>query len=85
MKIWEDGDLIIKINFYSGKERLVKVGHDDDFVEVYGGRVESFDIADGEQLIGCELHQYLDVDFRDDRENAYHFCGLRWIKMKVRF
>ncbi len=40
---------IIQINFFSGTQTLVKVGLDD----VDAGRVESFEIADDEKLIGC--------------------------------
>ncbi len=60
------------MNFYSGQETLVQVGaYDDDFVENYGGRVESFEIADDESLIGCEL------DF-----DEVCFCGVTWLKWK---
>jgi hypothetical protein len=41
------------MNFYSGQETLVKVFHDDRFVEKYGVRVESFEISADEQLIGA--------------------------------
>ncbi len=38
---------IIRINFYSGQETLVKVGwSNDDAVKKYGERRESFEIAD---------------------------------------
>ncbi len=33
------------------------MGWDDDFVKKSGGRVEVFDIAEDEQLIGCELDE----------------------------
>ena len=42
----------MQINFFSGEERLVVVGWDDDWVKNYGGRRELFAIADDEQLIG---------------------------------
>ena len=45
---------------------------DCDYVEKFGGRVETFDIADDEQLIGCELDQ--DCDF---------FNSVKWMKMKM--
>ena len=50
--------MIVKINFYHHTERLVKVGEeDDDYWLVWeGGRREVFEIADDEQLIGCELY-----------------------------
>ncbi len=54
--IHKDEDCIIRMNFYSGQERLVQVLESDDwFVKQYGKRVESFEIAYDEQLIGCEL------------------------------
>ncbi len=44
------------MNFYSGQETLVKVGEEHDyFVKMFGGRVESFEIAADERLIGAEL------------------------------
>ncbi len=70
--IKNDEDYIIRMNFYSGQETLVKVGwDDDDDVKDFGGRVESFEIADDESLIGCEL------DFDED-----YFCGVTWLKWK---
>ncbi len=48
---------ILQINFYSGQETLVQVGMKyDEYVEAYRGRVESFEIAADEQLIGAELY-----------------------------
>jgi hypothetical protein len=32
------------------------VGYDDDWVKECGGRMEEFEIAGDEQLIGCELY-----------------------------
>ena len=53
-------DVILRINFYHHGERLVAVGlRKDADVEVRGGRVEVFDIADDEQLIGCKFDQYI--------------------------
>ena len=46
---------IIRINFYSVKELLVKVGLADDYVKKNGGRGETVEIAADEQLIGAEL------------------------------
>ncbi len=46
----------MRINFYSGQETLVQVGAYDEIVEAYRGRVESFEIAADEQLIGAELY-----------------------------
>jgi hypothetical protein len=51
------------------------VGNPNDvYVKKWGGRVETFDIAADEQLIGCKLDH-------DDR----YFRGLTWIKMKKLF
>ena len=64
---------IVQINFYSGEERLVKVGcDDDDYVEEDERRKETFEIAADEQLIGCELSY-----------DNHYFQGVTWIKMKV--
>ena len=66
---------IQQINFFSGEERLVTVGMDDDYVKKYRRRVEKFEIADDEQLIGCQL----------DENTSGNFSGVTWLKMKVRF
>ena len=47
--------------------------NDDDYVKFSDARVETFEIAVDEQLIGCELSY--------DSYNS--FCGVSWIKMKV--
>ena len=66
------------MNFYHHKERLVAVGEDDDdYVAEYGGRVEVFEIADNEQLIGCRLDEY------GNETVSYQFTGVTWFKMKV--
>ena len=59
------------INFYHHGERLVAVGghSSEGFVEEYGGRREVFDLADDEQLIGCEL------DY-----GTNYFFGVSWLK-----
>ena len=44
-----------QINFYSGTERLVNVGMDDDCHNDYERRKEIFEIAADEVLIGCEI------------------------------
>jgi hypothetical protein len=49
---------INQINFFHHQERLVAVGENDDYVKKYCKRREVFDIADDEQLIGCELDQF---------------------------
>jgi hypothetical protein len=46
------------MNFYRHQERLVAVGHNDDKVKKYGGRREVLDVADDEQIIGCELEYF---------------------------
>ena len=63
---------IIRISFYHHQLRLVAVGLDDDYVKKRSGRVEVFEIAHDEQLIGCELSYSKD-----------YFRGVTWIKMKV--
>jgi len=66
------------INFYSGQETLVQVGEPDWYVNINGGRVEIFEIADDEQLIGAELYH---CDFYD---NGYDcFYGVTWFKCKI--
>jgi hypothetical protein len=65
---------IIRINFYSGKETLVKVGMDGECVLNIEKRVESFDIADDERLIGCIIHEDKD---------SFFFRGMTFMKMKV--
>jgi hypothetical protein len=68
---------ILRINFYSGTETLVQVGYPYDFVKEVGGRMETFEIAADEQLIGAELYHGPDGygDF---------FQGLTWLKCKIR-
>ena len=54
------------------------MGLNDSNVSKFGGRVEVFDIAEDEQLIGCKL----------DAENVWgedFFLGVTWLKMKVKF
>ncbi len=76
--MWDDEDQIIQINFYSGQETLVKVGLCDDDVKFWGGKVESFEIAADEQLIGAELyHGEYGNDGRD------RFRGVTWLKCKI--
>ncbi len=67
----------MRINFYSGQETLVKVGCDDD-VKEYGGRVETFEIAADEQLIGAELYHGEVYNNGVD-----YFRGLTWLKCKI--
>jgi hypothetical protein len=45
----------------------------DNVIKIIGGRKEIFEIADDEQLIGCEFEN-----------NGEVFVGLTWIKIKVR-
>lgn len=74
---------IIQINFFSGTQTLVKVGLDD----VDAGRVESFEIADDEKLIGCKLHEEcISIAHSEVEEipvNCF-FRGVTWIKVKVK-
>ncbi len=65
---------ILRINFYSGEEILVKVGYPfDDHVREWSGRIEVFEVDKDEKLIGCKL----DSDSRI-------LCGITWLKMKTR-
>ena len=72
MIIDRDESYILRINFYSGQETLVKVGNNDDYVKYFGGRVEIFEISGEERLIGCIIN--LSEPF---------LIGVTWIKMKV--
>ena len=47
--------MINSINFYHHQQRLVSVGTGKS-VKTHEGRVEVFDIAEDEQLVGCELY-----------------------------
>jgi hypothetical protein len=51
------------------------VGFDDDYIKNWVGRVEVFEIAEDEQLIGCEIHEWID-------DNG-SFAGVTWIKIKL--
>ena len=53
------------------------MGWSDDNVKTAGGRIEVFEIATDEQLIGCELYFFRDADTSRD-----YFNGVTWIKMK---
>ena len=62
---------ITRIGFYHNEERLVAMGLSDDWLHKWGGRSEVFDIADDEQLIGCELEH-----------DGPFFRGITWLKWK---
>jgi hypothetical protein len=66
--------LIEKILFYSGRRPLARVGL-DVYKEVnkIGKRVEKFEIADDEQLIGCIL----------DKGELGDLYGITWLKIKL--
>ncbi len=49
------------------------MGLSDDEIESLRGRIESFEIAADERLIGCEL---------DHSENNDNLEGIAWIKIK---
>ncbi len=53
------------------------MGYSDNCVKKYGdgGRVEVFEIAEDEQLIGCEINEWIDGDLA--------FTGVTWIKIKL--
>ncbi len=74
-------EIVIKqMNFYSGQEKLVQVGSlDDKQVKEFGVRVETFEIAADERLIGAELDYIM---YYNDN-GKYDFMGVTWIKMKV--
>ncbi len=67
-----DEKWIIRMNFYHHEEILVEVGFWDDYIEAHGGRIENFEIADDEQLFGCELYY-----------NKEWFRGVSWLKIKL--
>ena len=63
---------IFQINFFHHQQRLVIVGFEDNMLDKFGGRKEVFDIADNEQLLGCELDYC-----------TQYFRGVTWLKIKV--
>ena len=63
-----------QINFYSGAERLVFLGMDDDCHNDSGRRQEVFDIATDKVLIGC----------KSDIINT-QYVSMTWLKTKVMF
>ena len=64
------------MNFYHQQQRLVTVGIKyKDYEE--RDRREFFEIAEDEQLIGCELTKHYEG-------KDYYFPGVTWMKMKVR-
>ena len=68
---------ILSIDFYHYHQALVSVKYSDDwYIEDYRGRVEVFNIADDEQLIGCKL---------DKISSNNSFKGVTWIKIQVKF
>ena len=62
----------MQTNFFSGEERLVSIGLPDNLVKDWEGRKETFEMADDEQLIGCELGC-----------NDFYFLSVRWLAIKV--
>ena len=66
--------MILWINFYSCQQTLVKVGENDKWVILEGEKLESFEIDNCQQLIGCKVysHNYSCKTF-----------DFTWIKMKV--
>ena len=68
---------IIRMNFYSGKKRLVEVGWEDFDVKKCGGRVESFEIAAHEQLIGAKLY------LGESNIDTGFVYGVTWLKCKI--
>ena len=68
----ENETCIMQIKFYSGEEVLCRVGNKDGHWALDDGRVESFEIAADEQLIGAELYNEANI-----------FVGVTWLKMKI--
>ncbi len=66
----------MRINFYSGQETLAQVGHDNwvilDWIKEESGRVESFEMAADEQLIGAEIY-----------DDDVYFRGVTFLKCKI--
>ncbi len=56
------------------------MGFSDAWVKKFGGRVEVFEIAEDEQLIGCELDE-INPEY-DGGDNDY-FKSVTWIKIKL--
>ncbi len=54
------------------------MGGDNDKVKRWGGRVESFEIADDEQLIGAELYH---GEFNNNGGDCFY--GVTWFKCKI--
>ncbi len=70
---------IYEINFYHGEKRLVEVHTDAKFAAIFDEKVEVFEIAEDEQLIGCELHEK--CEYIEDSI----FRGVTWIKIKLTY
>ena len=79
-------DCEVLVNFYHHKKRLVSVldtGYalfTKKSLNGIGFRVEVFDIADDEQLIGCKLENCSNRVW-----DKHYFGSVTWIKMKVMF
>ena len=74
----KDETWLVQISFYSGAETFDKMNYNDDDVKNNCGRVETFEIAGDEQLIGCELYSgNKESDSRDV------FNGVAWFKCKI--
>ncbi len=74
-----DEECILCINFYFGQETIVKMGRSDDgYLKKFGGRVELFEIAADEQLIGAELYHGEYYHIGNDC-----FRGVTWLKCKI--
>jgi hypothetical protein len=67
-----DERVFLGIFFYHGKERLISLRFGFFPGTGYSEKREVFDIAENEQLIGCELNHRLT-----------NFFGVTWIKMKL--
>jgi hypothetical protein len=70
---------IAQINFFHNEERLFAWGSDDDVhIQRAGGRIEVFEIAIDEQLIGCQIHKVKPYYWYDEKP-----AGVTWIKIKT--
>ena len=61
--MWKDESNIGVINFYNQEELLVSVGVNETSFKLSLVRREIFDIADDEELIGCEANCIVIKDF----------------------
>ena len=68
------------IKFYNEEELLVSVGVDEEAFKLLLVRVEVFEIAEDEQLIGCEANCCI---FNDCFYTGSVCRGITWLKWKI--